>query len=357
MLARLEAFRLMQPRWLPYPLYLRVAERRAYRALAATVAAHAPHAAERLAGLAEGARTRLESLYLLNGLEAFMCSLAGQTRADVPPSAAVATACSAVAVRGARSASGEPIIARNFDYLPLVQPFYILRECRPASGFRALEFTAAPLAGAIDGMNERGLAITYNYAYAVDHGPPAPTISMAISAALASCATVVAAAEMLLAAPRSGAGLVMLADAEGDIASLELSTTAGELRRPDGDDDAICHSNSYATGSMQAVEAPANAYYSRHVPVALRGRRVLESSDRRDERLAALLAGNKRLDADGLARLLADHGPTGEASEATLCMHSDYWTTTACLQWFPRSRRVRVAYDTACRAQYAEFGL
>src|SRR5205809_200922 len=72
-------------------------------------------------------------------------------------------ACSAIAVRGACSRTGEPIIARNFDYLPMVQPFYCLRDSRPGGGHRSLDFTVAPIAGAIDGMNEHGLTITYNY--------------------------------------------------------------------------------------------------------------------------------------------------------------------------------------------------
>ncbi len=58
---------------------------------------------------------------------------------------------------------------------------------------------------------------------------------------------------------------------------------------------------------------------------------------------------------DGLARLLADHGPAGTPDATTLCVHSDYWRTTACLQWFPRSRRLRASYSTACAAAFREF--
>jgi hypothetical protein len=31
-----------------------------------------------------------------------------------------------------------------------------------------------------------------------------------------------------------------------------------------------------------------------------------------------------------------------------------YWFTTACLQFFPRERRLRVAYGSACQARYQE---
>ena len=359
MLAKLEAFRLLQPRWLPYPLFLRSAERRARAALESAVHRDAPEAAARLAGIAAGSRMRLDALYLLNGLEAFMCSLSGNLApaARMEAAASVASACSAVAVRGRRTRDGNTIVARNFDYLPLVQPFYILRQCLPDNAFRSIEFTAAPLAGAIDGMNERGLCITYNYAYAMDPGMPAATISMAISAALAHCATVDEATMLLANHRRNGAGLLMLADAEGDIGSVELSSNRTAVRRASEGEDVLCHSNSYTTESMQQIEAPPNAYYSQRVPKPLRGRRILESSDRRDERFAKLLAAADQFDADALNSLMSDHGPSNQPSACTPCMHSDYWNTTACLQFYPRERRMRVAYTSACRARFVDFVL
>jgi hypothetical protein len=359
MLAELEAFRLLQPRWIPYAVFLRGAEKRARRLLEAAVQRDAPEFSERLVGIAAGAGVRLDSLYLLNGLEAFMCSLSGNLaqEARMEAAAGAASACSAVAVRGLRTTDGAPIIARNFDYLPLVQPFYVLRECRPERGFRSIEFTAAPLAGAIDGMNERGLCITYNYAYAMDIGPPSSTISMAISKALARCSTVEEAAALLAHHPRNGAGLLMLADATGDIAAVELSSSHTAVRRAGDGEDVLCHSNSYATEAMQRIEAPANAYYSQRVPKPLRGSRVLESSDRRDERFAELLGKTEQFDGPALQAVMSDHGPGDKGTACTPCMHSDYWNTTACLHFYPRERRMRVAYDSACRAQFADFAL
>lgn len=359
MLAELEAFRLLQPRWLPYAVFLRSAERKARAALEKPIGVDAPRAAERMAGMADASGARLDTLYLLNGLESFMCSLSGCTthRQRATAAAAAASACSAVAVRGKRSRDGGPIIARNFDYLPLVQPFYVMRECRPAAGWRSIEFTAAPLCGTVDGINERGLSITYNYAYAMDHGPPTATISMAISEALGQCGTVDEAARFLIGRRRSGAGLLMIADAEGDMAAVELSSAHGDVRRAGSGEDVLFHTNSYGTETMQRVEAPANAFYSQRVPRPLRGRRVLESSDRRDERFAALLSGDEAFDGESLQRLMADHGPDGAGSACTPCMHSDYWNTTACVQLYPRERRMRVAFDSACRARFVDFAL
>jgi hypothetical protein len=350
-LAELEAFRLEQPRWLPFAAFRHLAERRAARLMAQALAREHPEMHQRLTGIAAGSGVRLGPLYLLNALESFLSSVEGRT---VRPGLG---ACSAVAVRGSRSATGEPMIARNFDYLPLVQPFYVLRDSRPQGRYRSLDFTVAPLAGSVDGLNEQGLAITYNYAFTVDMPSARTPITMAIAEAMGRCSTVAEAAELIASRARWGGGILMLADAGGDIASLELSNSRSHLRRPEPGNDALFHTNAFCCGPMRAVQAPTDAVFTSRAPLALRGRRVMESSEMRDCRLARLLERGEPLDPDQLARMMSDHGDEGVASGTTLCMHSDYWHTTASLQYFPKSRRMRVAFAPTCNARYRELSL
>jgi predicted choloylglycine hydrolase len=348
----LEAFRNEQPRWIPYPLFLAYAERKVASLVRPGMIEKFPGAHDRLRGIAEGASVSINTLYLLDGLEALMASVEGRIR--MPALAA----CSAIAVRGQRSADGQPMIARNFDYLPVVQPFYTLRESRPAGGMRSLEFTTAPLAGAIDGMNEAGLCITYNYAFALDIADRlSGTISMAISEALAKCQTVTEAANWIASRPRWGGGLLMLADPSGDIASLELSNTRSRLRRPADGENVIHHTNCFAQPEMRAVEVPADATFTDRAPTPLRGKQVLKSANCRRERLKTLLAAEPVLGSKQLQRILSDHGATGQPSDDSLCMHSGYWNTTASLQWFPKRRSLRISYSSTCQANYAELQL
>ncbi len=350
-LHELEAFRVQQPWWMPYAAFRRAAEKRASAALVKSLAEHDPGMLLRLQGLAEGSRQSLETVCLFNSLEALLSTVRQNT---VTPGLC---ACSAVGVRGGRSAGGEPLIARNFDYLPLVQPYYFLRESRPEGAYRALEFTTAPMAGTIDGINEHGLTITFNYAFVRDVPECAVPISMAITDALATCRTVNEATERIEKRPRWGAGILMLADAEGDLASLELSNTRSELRRPAGGADFMFHTNHFQTRSMREVEVPAEAIFSNKAPAPLRGQRVLESAEHRSRRFEHLLAEHRPLSADDLADLMADHGDAEAADHRSLCMHSEYWNTTACLQFFPRQRRMRVSYSSACDAKYTDFAL
>lgn len=104
-LSRLEAFRLLQPRWMPYRVFRRLAQRKAGRFLSEALRGPPAVYRQRLAGIAEGANLRPGALCLLNALEPVLSSV--KDNAEV----AAAGACSAVAVRAQRSATGEPIIA------------------------------------------------------------------------------------------------------------------------------------------------------------------------------------------------------------------------------------------------------
>ncbi len=352
MLDQLEAFRLAKPFGLPFFLYRWLARRKAGSVWRGPLGARTPAMAARIRGIADGASARHDELQLLNLMEPILSDLRDFLRTG-PPGAG----CSAVAVRGSRSEGGRSVMVRNFDYLPLVQPFYALRELRPTSGYRALEFTVAPLAGAVDGINEKGLAITNNYAYVTDTGDPSATLTMATSMALAECATVTEAEGFLASQKIWGGGIQMVADATGDIASLEISNTKRATHRPGDGEDLLLHTNRFREGPMRAVEIAGDAHYNDRAPTALRGLRIHDSSDSREAQLRRLLSGSNALSLDDLHRVMSDHGPGGQPSLDSVCMHSDYWSTTACVHLLPVERKVRVAFNSACEAEFVEFAL
>lgn len=350
-LRELAAFRAEQPRWLPYPIFRRLAETKCERALVPALRRASSAMLERLEGIAAGAEVPLRSVCLLNALEAFLSSVQGRTVT------APLGGCSSVAVRGSHSEKGEPMVAKNFDYLPLVQPFFILRECRPRNGWRSLEFTVAPLVGAVDGVNEKGLCITLDYAFAIDDGTPAPLITMVIAEALSKCASVNEAAQFITRQPRWGAGMLMLTDASGDIASVELTNTRSAVRRPAAGQDWLLFTNVCRCAETCAVQVPEDAVFSDRVPAVLRGKPVLRWHEARARRLEALVQAQKPIGPDLLAAIMADHGPSGVPDGTSPCVHTDYWRTTACLQWFPTRRSVRASYTNACAADYVEVAL
>jgi len=74
-LTELEAFRLKQPWWMPYPLYYKLAQRRARQFLQHALSDSFTHASQRLAGISEGSAFGLDTLSLLNALEPVLSSV------------------------------------------------------------------------------------------------------------------------------------------------------------------------------------------------------------------------------------------------------------------------------------------
>ena len=346
LLPQLEAFRLARPRWLPYRLFCRLAESRARRMVRRPLLRDDAELHARLEGISLGSGTRLPLLYLVNALE---CLMASPRRCTVMPPLG---ACSAVAVRGSRSATGGPMIARNFDYLPLVQPLYTLRESRPTGQFRSLDFTLAPMAGAVDGINERGLAITYDYGFTIDDvraaGPP---ISASISAALARNGDGERSGEAHHVAASMGWRAVDAGRCRGRHCLAGTLDDAGRAAPPcAGRGRALPHQLVlHRVNASGADFAGRDVHLSR--PAALRNKRPLDSSRHRDARFVELLARHERLGWDELTAIMSDHGPSeveGQSLQPTanghgLCVHSDYWYTTAALQFDPRERTMRTS--------------
>lgn len=349
-LRTLEPFRLLQPGWMPYSLFLRTAARKAEKSLSRAVEEGSPAAHARLLGIADGSGVPARELWLVQTLEALLGSVEGAT-SSVPLGA-----CSTVWFDESSSPAGEPLIWHNFDYVRMIGPYLTVRESRPIDGHRSIEFTAAPLCGALDGVNEKGLAVTYNYGMSTEPARPDPTISMRISETLAQAATVGEAVEYLQDCTRWGAGLLMVADASGNACSLELTSSRNGVRRPP-DDRPLVHTNKYHLEQTIESEVGEQVAFDARAPRSLRGERVLDSPMAREERLQELLAQVGRLDLGGLQTIMSDHGGGESGSLNTICMHSDYLQTSACIQCLPRSRTLRVSVGPACRAAFKEYSL
>ncbi len=363
-IGKLEAFQLMKPRWMPMRLFRRVAEGKAHRFMrdafrntrlqpagnesAGRDESPGREMEQRFQGICEGAGLPEPRLALCCLLEAVMSDLTGSSRTR--PSGLQA-GCSAIAVTGPASVDGNARVMHNFDHVPVVQRFFIVRRSNPAGKLRSVEFTFAPLLGAVDGVNEAGLGVTCNYAYVADQLSAAPTITMLIARVLAEATSVSEAVQLIANQPRAGGGLLMLADAHGDVRSLEVSNSRVEARS--AEEGFLFHTNRLQCGAMSALEIGADAEYDHRAPRLLRGRRIHESADLRAEAIQSAVAGRFPLSLDDIHQILSGHAHGDSCN--SVCMHGDYWSTTACTQLLPKERKIRVAFENTCQATLQEF--
>jgi len=297
---------------------------------------HYPNQALYYDGLARGSGIGLGNLLLLTSAEILLSKL-DYTLA----------ACSAAAVRTPEGI----VLHKNFDYPEAIRPYYVMRGCAPDQGLATLEMTVAPLAGTVDGVNERGLAVIYDYAFCTDRVLHAVPLTIVLNEMLRTCSTVNEALEFLSKRPRAGGALLMIADARGSAAAVELSNSRIAVRRMES--TCLTHTNHYLT-ELKQVEIPADAVYSECNVKPLRGKRVHESSFARGARLERLF--DRSMDPDEIWKLMSDHdGGTG--NENTICRHGEYWSTTAAIQIFPAKGVMRYAWGKPCENRPASVEL
>lgn len=154
----------------------------------------------------------------------------------------------------------------------------------------------APLSGILDGMNEHGLAVTYNYTYTTDKPKHFVPFSVVLQEVLETCKkrALDEAVKFITQAKRSGSALLTFADAEGDIKVVEISSNHASVREV-VDDEAVV-TNHYETREMQKLEIPHTAVYFGKAPKALHGTKVHEPSERRLKRATELLKGEAKIE-------------------------------------------------------------
>lgn len=318
----------------------------ARRMIARDLKAHYPRHYDRMCGIAAGAGVPLHWLFVGPGVELLL---------NHPSVRRPVGACTALGVTGARARRGEPMIAKNFDYPDAARATYMVRVSRPRRrGLAAsIDVTNAPLAGSHEGINEHGLAMAYNYGHF--KGSPGARVSITTLAQelLEECRTVDDALDRLQRRPRAGSAILMLADAGGALASVEVAPDAIAVRRG----DALAHANHAVCDDMVDRDIPHDAVLSRWNPGPVRGARVHESSEHRHRRAAELLDDAGAVSERDLERFIADHDGKDGCDDHTICRRGPYYQTTCAVQLFPQRRTLKVMFDSPCRGTWTVVSL
>jgi len=218
--------------------------RRAPRALARLdrdLWRHHPQVAERLEGLALGARVPRRAL-----LEA----LAGEAGMGAgAPQGGIALAL-------AGGPDGGPLVAK---LVGCGQTGLVLRRSRPEAGIAALEATLAWLPSALAGVNEAGLAVAVSAAVAPpDPGEPCGVPALVlVQDCLQRFSSAEAALDWCLKRPAGGATVILAADAQGRVLGAALA--AGRRR-------ALAPEDGVLVGSGPEPERAALAKACREAP-------------------------------------------------------------------------------------------
>lgn len=333
----------MKPRFLPSSLFMALGKRRATKLLRNDIFENYPEQAQRLKGITDGAGIDMPTALFLQLLE-FLA---------LKPSYALA-ACTSVGVQPERTITKETIVGKNFDFPEEFAFTYLTCETKAKNRYRTLGCSVAAYPGMIDGINEHGLSVTYNFAYTTEEFSNFVPLSIVLQEMLETCKDADEAIDFLVNAKRGGHdALLMLADEKGNLKAVEITSNHAAVR--EAKDGQLVNTNHYHTTEMQKDELPHNAVYSGKVPEVLLGVRIHESSEQRLKRAQELLEDKAKMDESKVASILSDHGENNKPTMLTICRHSEYRnlaSTTRSVILHPNRKTIKVAYGKPCQNKY-----
>ncbi|MFX1590750.1 MAG: C45 family autoproteolytic acyltransferase/hydrolase, partial [Promethearchaeota archaeon] len=140
-------------------------------------------------------------------------------------------ACSMIFALPEATSDNIMIFGRNYDFPNVLQPFQIVREEIPEDGYKNINYTQYSLSGCHMGLNEKGLAIGYNYGRSwkkepLDFRLKGVPGTFLVQEMLESCATTQEAIEFITSFPsRSNGCHFGFMDISGDTCVIETTST------------------------------------------------------------------------------------------------------------------------------------
>jgi hypothetical protein len=249
------------------------------------------------------------------------------------------------------------IFGRNYDFPNVLQPFQVVREEISDNGLRNINFTQYPLIGCHMGLNEKGLAIGYNYGRSwkkepLDfrlNGVPGTLI---VQEVLETCSTTQEAIDFITSFKRRANGSHYgLMDKNGDTCVIETTSTRHAIRTPE--EGILAHTNHYQTPELEDANLPDYVRFKMDDMDI----NPIESPIRRYNREIELLRRSKgKLDFEIFKEILSDHD-SREPDDFTVCTHGPAAGTLGSIIIFPTKKEFWVTDNHPCSSNYEKFSI
>jgi hypothetical protein len=265
--------------------------------------------------------------------------------------------CTSLAFGTRHTADGNPRLAYNHDFPESFGRLLFVQKCAPESGHASLNLTYPVIPGAIAGVNEMGLAVSLNHAYAADIAKiPAVPITLLVAECLSRCADVGEAVALVEKTPVPNGSMITLCDASGSRTVVELSCTKKSVRTAE-DRDILITFNKYGNAGMAACEVPWDARTEGLTKWILKDRPIHGHNAGRMSRAPSLIDHAKRHSESDIRAILSDHDG-GEGRYDTICRHDPTtMNTIASAILDPEARTMKVVFGRACGGNEMEYGL
>ena len=266
-------------------------------------------------------------------------------------------ACSMIFALSEATSDSSMLFGRNYDFPNVLQPFQVVREETPEEGYKNLNFTQYPLTGCHMGLNEKGLAIGYNYGrswkkYPLDFRLKGVPGSFIVQKVLESCATTQEAIDFITTfTSRSNGCHYGLMDIQGDTCVIETTSTRHAIRRPIA--GILAHTNHYQTEKLKDANLPDYVRFKMDdMDIS-----PIESPIRRYQREIKLLdENNSQITFDTFKDILSDHD-NRTPDDFTVCTHGLSAGTLGSIIILPQKKEFWVTDNYPCSSEYEKFKL
>jgi isopenicillin-N N-acyltransferase like protein len=247
---------------------------------AETTRTYAPRIAATLDAVAESSGIAVGDIYALNARTELML-----------PAGLQSTECTAVAVLPEHTATGDTVLAQNWDWYPSQQPYTLVLATRDERGHEIVSLAEAGML-AKSGLNSAGVGVCVNLLHSDHDGIPGGVPYHVLIRHVLDQPLGLAASLKVTALPRS-ASINLLIGAAGGTA-IDLEVTPGPIGRVVAQDGILTHANHFVSG-IPVIDA----FYD-----------TGGSSLFRDQRLRQLLssrAADRKVLLDDVIAALQDH--------------------------------------------------
>ncbi|MCK4779627.1 MAG: linear amide C-N hydrolase, partial [Candidatus Lokiarchaeota archaeon] len=223
--------------------------------------------------------------------------------------------------------------------------------------YKNLNFTQYPFTGCHMGMNEKGLAIGYNYGRSwkkepLDFRLKGVPGTFIVQEVLETCATTQEAVDFITKFTERANGCHFgLMDTSGDTCVIETTSTRHAIRKPE--DGILAHTNHYQTEELKDANLPEYVRFKMDdMDIS-----PIESPIRRYQREIELLEKNKgQITMNTIKSILSDHD-NREPDDFTVCTHGPSAGTLGSIIVLPTKREFWVTDNHPCSSEYEKFVL
>lgn len=351
-LVKSSVIKTIKPKLIPDFLFAMLLKKIVYKKWEKPIKILLPEYSQRIKGISDGAETDITDLYVIQSVEV----MADDISYFVDTEAKNIFGCSSVCVLQNMLYSSHIVVGKNFDYFSEFSNDHIVRISQPKKGYKSIEVTYKQLAGAHDGMNEKGLVVLYNYGLSIEKPQTRIPITILVQQLLELCSNIDEAITFIKAFRYPNGAIITLADATNRAICVELTPEHIGFRKPQK--GVLIATNFYLTDEVKKYDIPYTARFkSKKLPRELKNKLVHQSSISRYNRLLYLSQTVSKFTPEIVEQILKDHNGKPEGDDDTVCRHGGYLSTQVSMVFLPKMRKLKVYFGTPCKNNFTEFEL